>query len=384
MWVLLWSLQPIVFILFGRFWCGICPFSSAGDLVQKVVGNEIHPPLFIKKYGVWFAYSFFCVILVIETLVHMSGSTAASSILLLTIFTMAMISGAFFKRRTWCRYLCPLGVGGGVFSRLRIIKLSKDNKICNDCKEFECIQGTIDSKGCPMGLCVKKHDLDADCIACGNCLKNCPNDSPRIQLRSPVQGFLSNVKMNQAEAAFASSFIGLSIALYLIKDKLGEINRIFGFENDLWNRLLAISIFTGLSFLLFYLFSYLMRPITGQTHKHNFRFFGFFLIPYIYFALFNLTAIREVILNGGNLYYNFAIGIGMPLPITLIPPLISIQGMHVIQGMGILIGSIVSIVYCLYELTKAMNNNQRNKIIAVYSVFLVMITGFSIYLLLFL
>ena len=66
MWVLMWSLQPVAFVLLGRFWCGICPFSSAGDLVQKMVGNEMHPPLFLKKYGVWFAYTFFIVIFVMR------------------------------------------------------------------------------------------------------------------------------------------------------------------------------------------------------------------------------------------------------------------------------------------------------------------------------
>jgi len=359
MWVLLWALQPGLFVLFGRFFCAICPFGVAGDAVQKMVGNEIHPPLFLKKYGVWFAYAFFIVILLIETMVHMASSTAASSILLLSIFTLALISGAFFRRRTWCRYLCPLGVAGGVFSRLRVIKLSKDDKSCSECKKFECLQGTEKSAGCPMGLCVRKHDLDADCISCGNCLKNCPSDSPRIHLHSPVKGFLSNVKLNQAESAFASSFIGFSIAIYLIKDYPDKINRTIGFENAVWNELLVIVLFTGLSFLLFYLFSYLIRPIMRQSQKYNFRFFGFFLIPCIFFALVNLTSIHGA-------------------------PQISIPVKHIIQGLGILAGSIISIVFCLHELQKAHKHGQRNRIIAVFSVFLVVLAGYTFYLFIFL
>jgi ferredoxin len=386
MWVVMWSMLPVVFVLFGRFWCGICPFSTAGDLVQKMVGNEIHPPLFLKKYGIWFAYAFFIVILAIEALVHMPGSTAASSILLLTIFTMAMLSGAFFKRRTWCRYLCPLGVGGGVFSRLRIIKMTRDNKLCNECKEFECLQGTEKHKGCPMGLCIKKHDLDADCISCGNCLKSCPNDSPRFELRSPVKGFLSNIRLNQAESAFASSFIGFSIALYLIKDYIGKINLTVGFDNVIWNELLVIVVFTGLSFSLFYIFSYIMRPVTRQSQKYNFRFFGFFLIPYIFFALVNLTSIHGVSLNGMTLYYNLKMATGTPLHEAMVHhrPLLSAHVKHFIQGVGILAGSIISIFFCMVELQKVLNNRQRNNIIAVFSVVLVAITGYSLYLFLFL
>ena len=384
LWVLMWSLQPVMFVVFGRFWCGICPFSSAGELVKKMVGNEMHPPLFIKKYGVWFAYIFFILILVIETLVHMSISTAATTILLLTIFTMAIISGVFFKRRAWCRYLCPLGVGGGVFSRLRVIKLSKDDKICNECKEFECFKGTDKIEGCPMGLCVKKHDMDADCISCGNCLKNCPNGSPRMELHSPVKAFLNNVRMNQAESVFVSSFIGLSMAIYLIKDFQGLVNQAFGFENAFWNDILVILIITGLSSLLFYIFSYILLPVTKQSQKHNFAFFGFFLIPYILFALFNLTSIHEVILNGKTLYYNLTVPKGIPLSENLVNPLIDTKGMHVVQSLIIVLGSIFSLVFCWYQLQRALKTKQQNKIIALFGLFLLMISGFSLYLFIFL
>jgi ferredoxin len=384
LWVLMWSLQPIMFVVFGRFWCGICPFSSAGELAKKMVGNEIHPPLFLKKHGVWFAYVFFIIILVIETLVHMSTSTAATSILLFTIFTMAIISGAFFKRRAWCRYLCPLGVAGGVFSRLRVIKLSKDDKICNECKEFECFKGTMNIEGCPMGLCVKKHDMDADCISCGNCLKNCPNGSPHIRLYSPGRAFLNNFKMNQAEAAFAGSFIGLSIAIYLIKDFHHVINMTVGFKNALWNDILVITLFTGLSFLLLYLFSYIIHPVSRQSQKHNFGFFGFFLIPYILFGLFNLTSVHEVFMNGTSLYYNLTEPEMITVPGNLIHPLVNVKVLHFIQGMIILSASFISIFFCWRQLRKALKNRQRNIIIALFSIFLLMITGYSLYLLLFL
>ena len=383
MWILLWSLQPVMFIFLGRFWCGISPFSTAGDLVQKLVGNDLHPPLFIKKYGVWFAYYFFIIILMIETLTHMSHSTTASVILLLSIFTMAMISGAFYKKRTWCRYRCPLGVTGGVFSRLRFFKLGKDNKICNECKTFECLQGNEKYKGCPVGLCVKKHDMDADCISCGHCLKNCTHSSPRIELISPARGFLSNMKMNQAEAAFASSFIGLSAAMYLIKDYRSIIDQMIGFQNPWMSELTILLGFTFLSFGFFQLFSYLIRPITGQSHRYNFRFFGFFLIPYIFLALFNLTSIHEVLINGMTLYYSISMVVGPTLPDSLIRPLISINGVHIIQGLGILVGGIVSVLFCFFELQKALHARKRNVIIALFSIFVLLITTYSLYFLMF-
>ena len=381
MWVVLWALQPVVFVVLGRFWCAVCPFSTAGDLVQRAVGNDLHPPLFLKKHGVWFAYLFFMVILIVETMVRMAGSTAASALLLMTIFTMAMIFGAFYRRRTWCRYLCPLGVGGGVFSRLRLIKLEKDPAICSECRNFECLQGSEKAKGCPMGLCVKKHDLDADCISCGNCLKNCPNNSPRLHIRPAGKGFISNVKFNQAESVFASSFIGFSTAIVLIKDYLARVEPTVGFAYSPLNKLTVILLFTSLSLILFFLFSHIIKPFTRQSQKYNLRFFGFFLIPVMFVALVNLTSIHDVSQYGRTLYENLASDItpstGFPL---LHHPLVSLKIKHFIQGIGIIAGSIISILFCMSELQKALSNERRNSIVAGFSIFLVVITGYSLYI----
>lgn len=381
MWVLWWSMQPVFFILLGRFWCGICPFSTAGEWIKKIVGNGIHPPLFLKKNGTWFAFALFLLILVLELLVKMPSSTSATSILLFTIFTMAMISGAFFARRTWCRYLCPLGVTGGVFSRLRIMGLRSDSSICGDCKDYVCFKGTEKAKGCPMGLCAQKHDLDADCISCGNCLKTCPNDSPRVTFRAPVKGFETNVKMNPAESVFASCFIGLTIALILLNDYENKFSQFFGMQHPVRIQVLVMMLLTGLSFSLFYMFSYLIRPIRQRSRKYNFMFFGFFLIPYIFFALLSLTTIREVLVNGTTLVHNFQLLLGRALPAKILQPLVSMTATHFIQGFFIITGSIISIAFCFQELQKFFNKKERNKNILVFTLFITLISTISLYLL---
>jgi hypothetical protein len=65
-------------------------------------------------------------------------------------------------------------------------------------------------------------------------------------------------------------------------------------------------------------------------------------------------------------------------------PLVSLPVKHFVQGVGIFAGSIISIVFCMHELQKALSNKQRNRIVAVFSVFLVMVTGYSLYVFIFL
>jgi ferredoxin len=383
-WIFWWALLPLLLVLSGRFWCAVCPFGTVGDWLGKIIKNDIHPPLILKRHGVWFAYGFFIFILSIETLVQMDGSTSASSILLFSIFTMAIISGAFFRNKPWCRYLCPLGVTGGIFSRLRIIELTSDSKICKDCKEIACIKGTKISEGCPMGLCMKKHDMDADCISCGSCFKNCPNDSPRIQFRSPMKGFTANIRLTEAESYFSSSFIGLAIALFLIKDNLFTINRAFGFEKTVWNEILAIFVMMGITFSFFYLFSLVIKPLTKKSQKHNFMYFGFFLAPFVFIFLFNIYSVREVLLNGATLYIHILKLFGLDIHVPPFQYLLNLQITHLIQGVLIIAGCIISVLFFYHELNKIIANKERHKHILAFSIFLTIITSFSIYLVLFL
>lgn len=50
-WVLWWPVLPLLFILFGRLWCGICPFATLSDVVQKFVGLNKPVPKFLKNMG---------------------------------------------------------------------------------------------------------------------------------------------------------------------------------------------------------------------------------------------------------------------------------------------------------------------------------------------
>ena len=47
-WVLWWPLIPLAMFALGRFWCGICPFGTTIDLVQKFAGLGRPVPPFLK------------------------------------------------------------------------------------------------------------------------------------------------------------------------------------------------------------------------------------------------------------------------------------------------------------------------------------------------
>ena len=53
-WVLWWPQIPIIFLLFGRFWCAICPFATLTCVLShtKRLRGLLRPKIFIIRYFV--------------------------------------------------------------------------------------------------------------------------------------------------------------------------------------------------------------------------------------------------------------------------------------------------------------------------------------------
>ena len=117
-----WPGSFVVYPFLGRIWCGsICPFMIFGEIAQKSRQMIDKTPLkkwprdSIEKWGPWFLYALFFVILVWERVWELSDHASLSAWLLLIITAGAVICSAVlgFEHRLWCRYLCPIGGQNG-------------------------------------------------------------------------------------------------------------------------------------------------------------------------------------------------------------------------------------------------------------------------------
>ncbi len=81
------------------------------------------------------------------------------------------------RPRFWCRTLCPLGALLGLFSRVSILRLEKDDEKCTDCK--------LCTKSCQGAASpIPGQDWEnAECVACFNCFNACPEDALAFKLR---------------------------------------------------------------------------------------------------------------------------------------------------------------------------------------------------------
>ena len=206
MWVLWWPLLPILYVLFGRFWCAVCPFAALSDFVQKLVGANRPVPPFLKKYGIWVIDATFLAITWADHVFGIVASPWGSGILLLMLTFSVIVSGAFFQRRTFCRYLCFLGGLSANYSRTGMLTLRADSEICATCTaKAACYNGTDKVAGCPLFSFPRTMEDSANCNLCANCIKSCPNDAISISVRQPTKElwFLRNPKIEESFLAMA-------------------------------------------------------------------------------------------------------------------------------------------------------------------------------------
>lgn len=283
-WVLWWPLIPILFLLMGRFWCAICPFATVSDLVQKFAGNYRRVPKFLKKYGIWIIDAMFILITWADHVWGVVESPWGSGVLLLGITTGVVVSGAFWERRTFCRYLCFLGGLSGNYARAGILSLRGTPEICAKCTEASCFKGTEKVAGCPLFEFPKTMDASANCNICANCIKSCPNDSIRLTLRPPTKELWFIRKPKLEEAFLAVVIMGIVFVqnvtmLEVWQSMLGWLESVTGTTSYYVNFTITFLIAIAIPVALLGLTAAGSRIFNRESLLRNFTLFGYAIIP---------------------------------------------------------------------------------------------------------
>ena len=134
----------------------------------------------------------------------MTGTPAAAGALLLPLAAAAAVFGVVYQREAWCRYLCPIGNLGAVYSLPATLSVRANPSVCSTCcTTHECHKGSATHEGCP----VFHHPLYARngqvCKLCFNCLKSCPHDSAKLYLHPPLLRLWRQADLGGALALFA-------------------------------------------------------------------------------------------------------------------------------------------------------------------------------------
>ena len=285
MWVLWWPLLPLVYVLFGRFWCAVCPFAALSDLVQKLVGANRPVPAFLKRYGIWIIDATFLAITWADHVFGIVASPWGSGILLLLLTFAVIVSGAFYQRRTFCRYLCFLGGLSANYARTGMLTLRANPDVCATCTaKAACFNGTDQVPGCPLFSFPRTMEDSANCNLCANCVKACPNDAITLTVRKPTKElwFLRTPKVEESFLAMAIMGIVIIQNVTMLKlwdDVLAAFTRATGITSYpvIFTAVFAVGVSIPVALLA--LAAKVAARGNLESTVANFARFGYALIP---------------------------------------------------------------------------------------------------------
>ena len=187
-WVIGWPLMFFSFFFMARTWCSVCTLAMPGTLLQTIVKPTRKTPEFIKKYSGWIMSCLCILVFWVEIVWNAYENPHLSGWIILAITIGSIFFSIFYKRRAWCRYLCPLGAINAIFAMPSILELRSNRHLClNRCEDHACYTGMVDKEGCPMFRHPFMVDNNRDCIICGECIKNCSKQSIHLNLRMAPQ-----------------------------------------------------------------------------------------------------------------------------------------------------------------------------------------------------
>lgn len=155
-WRLWWPLLPFVLLLAGRIWCGVCPFGGAADAAGGLAGKRPAPPSIFRKTGPWLGAAAVFAFGIAFLALGLEANSGATGIILVAMTLLAAGLSLIYRGRTFCRYLCPVGMITRVYS---FFSWSRP-------------QGSSDRravKSCPVGLSTVSLRQPSQCHLCGSC-----------------------------------------------------------------------------------------------------------------------------------------------------------------------------------------------------------------------
>ena len=223
-WIVWWALLMLVMVPFaGRFWCAVCPIPAPGEwlqrraLVQPRAGGKLFTlgwkwPRWLNN--IWLQSATFLAVALFAKVIL--TTPFVSGIVLLLFAGIAIATSLLFERRTFCRYICPVGGFIGLYSQLAPVEVRvKDHALCATHKEKTCYVGNDKGYGCPWLVFPASLDKNTYCGMCTECLKTCALDNIAVHAR-PFGADLLSSKGRRLDEAYRGLMMLACAPLYAI------------------------------------------------------------------------------------------------------------------------------------------------------------------------
>lgn len=296
-WTIWWAAVIFTFVLVGRLWCYMCPVGAVSEWTSRAVKSDRKIPRALRN--VWIANLLFLILTWLDIQLGVVRTPVVTGTLFVLLTLTAITTAIFYERRTFCRYLCPIGGLIGLYSMFSPVELrSKDCGTCREHTKKECYLGNDNGRGCPMFEIIPTMDSNNACNFCGECVKSCSRDNITLRFRAFFKDAWTTKKRRLDEAVLAIVLVGVSIFVTgdMLEPWAGWMEtakglvpaEALGIEYDYTVEVIAKSVlFFGISLVLIpammVLAAYVSNVLVGRENspglKNTFVTFGYMFIP---------------------------------------------------------------------------------------------------------
>ncbi len=211
-WTIWWAGIIFTFILVGRLWCLVCPIGAMNEWASRLAQPTRQWPKPLRN--LWIANGTFVLLTWADVQLGVVRDPRVTAWVILLLFGSAALTGLFYQRRTFCRYLCPITGLIGIYSMVAPVELrAKKCEACRTHKEKECFVGGPVNVGCPMFERLWEMDSNAYCNLCFECVKGCTQDNLVLRLRGFGKDLWGATRRHLDEAYLAVVLTGASLYL---------------------------------------------------------------------------------------------------------------------------------------------------------------------------
>ena len=186
-------------LLGGRTFCSwVCPYHLLAEWAEALhltlaarriitdhpLDRRLRAVLWLTFAGLAFA-SGYTVFEFISPTGILSRALTYGPGLSLGVVALLLAIEAFYSRRMWCRYICPIGITYGVVGAVSPLRIVFRPEGCHHegaCRKVCLVPHVLDctKKGYAPDI---KVPIGADCTRCGLCVDTCPTGSLRFEIK---------------------------------------------------------------------------------------------------------------------------------------------------------------------------------------------------------